>query len=95
MTEEIPAYSEKTDTQYPNFSALVDAEANGWMVCVVLQRGAAVWPWMIGPFTSKRRALREQRRQRGRFKRQQANRDLPENLTAKFFVRPAWKEEDW
>ena len=90
---ETPAYSEKTGHSYPNFSALVEAEANGWVCCVVLTRGSATWPWVIGPFPSKRQALREQRRQRGRFTRQQAAHELPVNLTAKFFVRPAWKED--
>jgi hypothetical protein len=93
MTE-IPAFSEKTGTEYPNFDALIQAEANGWVVVVVFTNGNVTWPWILGPFKFKSSALRAKGRTVYKFKKQSANGALPHNLTAKFFVRPAWKDDD-
>ena len=86
------AYSTTTGETYPSWEELVEAEANGWL-CIALITGAhkqagKTWPFVEGPFPTKREAENARSRMRGKFKREAEH--YP-GQTYKFFVRPAWK----
>ena len=86
-----PAYSERTKTEYETWDALVAAEANGWVAVTIITRGGDTWPWVSGPYPTKREGDNARNRMRTRFKREQRERGIPET-TASFYVRPAWKD---
>lgn len=75
--------------EYPNWEALVEAEANGHVVVAVLTRGSSTWPWVQGPYETKEEA--DKARARLRTKMNREKRDAPD-VSFSLFVRPAWKE---
>lgn len=81
------AYSPSTNTHYPSWEALVEAEANGWVAVVLVSNDKQSWPWVEGPYSTKREAKNACARKRTEFKR--SGRDHA--VTASFFVRPAWR----
>lgn len=83
------AYSERTNTHYPNWDELVAAEANGYVVVAIISSEKESWPSVIGPFPSKREANNARVRLRNRLKSKAA--DHPDASFA-CFVRPAWKD---
>lgn len=93
--DEIEAYSVQTDTVYENWYALIEAEANGYVVtCIItstLQDKVRSWPWTIGPFETEKEAEKVRNRLRAKFKREGEYR-YP-HQTYKWFVRPVWKPE--
>lgn len=84
------AHSETTGKDYPSWDALVQAEANGWMVIAIIKDSKQEWPWLVGPFDTKKAASNARVKHRKRFEKQM--REWPENKSARFFVRPAWKD---
>jgi hypothetical protein len=86
---DIEAYSTRTGTTYPTWEALVEAEANGYTVTAIVTKGKQSWPYAWGPFPDKAEADKFRVRQRNKFKREAAY----STATAKFFVRPLWKQE--
>jgi hypothetical protein len=50
------AYSPDSGKHYPTWDALVEAEANGHVAVAVLDNGKESWPWVEGPFATKREA---------------------------------------
>lgn len=83
------AYSEKTNTHYPSWDALIEEEANGYVVVAVISNGKKTWPWVIGPFNVRENAQRAQARLRYKLKKDLKTRP---GFTGKVFVRPAWKD---
>jgi hypothetical protein len=84
------AYSEDTGLSYESWDALVAAEANGWVVITIITGVGGSWPWISGPFETKREATNARVRARSKWNRER--RDRPDKLTASFFVRPLWKD---
>lgn len=91
---EIEAYSSATGTSYPNWGALVEAEANGYVVVALItstrNEHLKSWPWIVGTFDDRAEAMRYRNRTRAKWKRE--TEQWP-HLSYKFFVRPAWKPE--
>ena len=84
------AYSDATNTTYESFDALINAEANGWVVICIITSPKQTWPAVIGPFATKEEANRERNRLREKYKRESWK--YPDQ-TYKWFARPAWKPE--
>lgn len=84
------SFSEATQTTYESWEALVEAEASGWVVVAIITEGASSWPWIVGPYGTKRDASNARARARNRWQR--AQRARPTDHTASFFVRAAWKD---
>jgi hypothetical protein len=86
------AYSEDTQTRYDTWDDLVEAEANGWVVVAIIKDGKQEWPWIVGPFATKQEASNARVRARTKWNREGYRHEHSPNSTAKFFVRPAWKD---
>lgn len=90
----IEAYSGTTGKTYPTFDDLVEAETNGWLAIMLItgahRLAGQTWPWVHGPFATKREAQNAVNRLRTRCKREA---DQYPGQTYKFFVRPAWKDQ--
>lgn len=86
---EVAAFSETTGISYQNWEALVDAEANGFVVTAVISRGSQTWPWSKGPYDTKHEADLARNRLRTRCKREL---DSYPGTTYKLFIRPLWKD---
>ena len=82
------AYSPETNTTYPSWEALVEDEANGWVAVAVVSNGRQTWPWVVGPFPTKREANNA----RVRLRRESKRKSLSPKYSASFFVRPAWRD---
>lgn len=93
MRDDIQAYSERTKTTYPNWAALVEAEANGYVVVAIISDGKRSWPYVIGPMPEDQ-AKRVHTGMRNKWRREQRDRLVDPKWTAKFFTRPAWKQPD-
>lgn len=89
----IPAYSSATETSYDNWDALLEAEANGFVMVAVITNthNGRTWPWVVGPFDSRKDAENYRTRTRTKWKRDQDKRGLYVHLSYRFYVRPAWK----
>jgi hypothetical protein len=85
------AFSEETGTTYPDFDALVAAEANGYVVTAIINNGKISWPWTIGPFDTKKEATNARARLRTKLKREQAQ--TFGHVEFSLFVRPLWKDK--
>ena len=83
------AYSERTNTHYPSWEALVEAEANGYVVVAIIRNKKEVWPWIVGPFPTKREAGNARNRLRRSLRKDSENNY---SLNFSLFVRPAWKD---
>jgi hypothetical protein len=83
------AYSESTGVQYPSWEALVRAEANGYVAVAIVTRGKRSWPWVVGPWPTRRVALNKAAALRRELKR--VAREHP-STTFTVSVRPSWKE---
>ena len=82
------AYSEATKTTYSSWDALVEAEANGYVVIAVITRDSTTWPWVHGPYPDKKEASKA----RARLLRKMKKDDWKYPTTKyKMFIRPAWK----
>lgn len=93
MTD-IQAHSDTTGKTYENWDQLIEAEANGWLMVVIITntKSGQVWPWIVGPMTTRKEAERKRANTRTKWKRDQDNgRYL--HLSYQFFVRPAWKAD--
>ena len=92
MATEISAYSQYTGLSYPNWAALVEAEANGYVVVGTIIRSwgqeQRVVPVVCGPFTTEAEAKRARVRLRNKWKR-----DSEVDDTFMVHVRPLWKEQ--
>jgi hypothetical protein len=84
------AYSTSTDTTYESWEALVEAESNGYLAVALLTNQKQTWPFVEGPFPTKREATNARTRMRNRFKKES---EWQAQVTGKFFVTPAWKTE--
>lgn len=84
--KDIPAFSTTTRKTYPNWDALVQAEANGYVATAIINDGKQTWPWIVGPFDTEREAKNQ-----AASLRRQANRGNFHDLTVSVHVRPAWK----
>jgi hypothetical protein len=90
------AYSPDTDTTYPSRDALIDAEANGFAVVIIMQRvhpntdRITTFVRMTGPFTNRdsaRTKAASLRRQRKRIEH------MPEGISRlKVAVEPLWSD---
>lgn len=83
---DIPAYSGTTGKHYPNWEALVEAEANGYAAVAIISDGKDSWPWVVGPFPTEREANNQ-----AASIRRQAKKGEYDDLTINVRVRPAWK----
>lgn len=92
MNDAVEAYSVQTGKTYPSWDALVEAEANGFVVTAIISDGKRSWPWTAGPFPDKGEANRARARMRTRMKREQGRDRLAPDRTFQLFVRPAWKD---
>lgn len=90
---EIEAYSSATNTTYPNWDALIEAEANGHVAIAVLkhQRTGTIFTACFGPVPTKREATNMAVRIRNRHRKDMARGDSESELLV-VNVRPAWKE---
>lgn len=89
--EVVLTYSGETNRRYLTFEDLVRVEANGWVVVGVISTPKQSWPWIVGPYADKAEATRAKVRAKRRFSTETSN--LLGTRTAKWFVRPAWKDE--
>lgn len=87
------AYSADTNTHYPTWEALVEAEAEGYLVIAIVSSEKQTWPWVQGPYPDKREANNARARARNKFKKDIQSPWVDPNLTASFFVRPLWKSK--
>lgn len=87
--EPTPAYSPETDTHYPSWEALVEAEANGYVVVAIITSGKETWPYIVGPIPDKDEANKARNRLRAKWKREMRQYPLGQKVT--FHVRPSWK----
>lgn len=89
---EVEAYSPTTDTHYPNWDALVEAEANGYVVTAVLCNDTATlfWSYSEGPYPSKDEASKARSRLRRRYRNRHS---FPGTRLLVINVRPLWKDE--
>lgn len=83
------AYSPETNTTYPDWDALVAAESNGYVVVAIITSPKQQWPWVSGPYPTKKEAENARARLRNRMKKE--SRDYP-NHTYKTSVRALWKD---
>lgn len=90
------AYSQRTETMYDSYAALVAAEANGWTVIVNMRtespngKEARTFAHGVGPFPDKKTAVRNQARLRRRFRR--GLEKVPDTEVVAVTVEPLWKE---
>lgn len=80
-------WSEQSDRTYPSLEAMVEVEANGWIVTALITKRNKTWPWTQGPFSTQREANNARVALRRYFK------NRAPSTTVKFFVRPAWKTD--
>lgn len=83
------AYNPQTGNTYESWEALVAAESNGWMVCLILTDGRETWPYMAGPVALQKDARNLRARLRRKFKN--APPDNPNTRIITTSIRPAWK----
>lgn len=87
--------SDTTGITYPSWEALVEAEANGWVVVAILksEKGSAerytTFARVYGPFDTQAEARNYRNKVRRAFKEMLA--DYPTSLVVTS-VEPAWKE---
>lgn len=84
MKKDIEAYSEDTGKLYPNWDALVAAEAHGYTVLLTSSR-PNTYPWMVGLFATKPEALAA----RVRYRNRAAKAEAPYKVTTR--IRILWK----
>ena len=84
------AYSQDSGKTYPSWDDLVAAESNGWVVVAIISNRKTTWPWVSGPYQTKREAYNACARLRTRMKKEEA--DYPDH-TYSLSVRPAWKDQ--
>lgn len=89
MAERQITASTEDGREYPNWDALVEAEANGHVVVAILTKGTMSWPWVSGSYSTKKDADRARARLRTKLKREQL--DHPD-VEFSLFVRPMWKD---
>lgn len=92
---EVSAFSTTTGIEYPNWAALIEAEANGYLVTVIITgRKDRVWPVSWGPFDTQEEAEKFRARMRNKFRREaQKNWSPYQHQTYAWSVRPAWKPD--
>lgn len=78
------AYSEDTDTMYPNWASLVEAEATGYAVVGIVEEPRQKFPAVFGPYPTKADADRA----RARLRRKWGN--DPTAPATKWFSRVLW-----
>lgn len=83
------AHSSSTGKTYPSWEALVEAEANGYVVVAVIADGKQTWPWVEGLYPTKAEASKARNRMRTKLNRESTN--YP-STSFRLFVRPAWKD---
>lgn len=93
------AYSTRTDTRYPSWDALVDAESHGWTVVTVMQQATAkrvkAFARVNGLYTTKREAMKGAARARNRFKAAEKRGEVPRGVTIlTVSVEPVWESDD-
>lgn len=88
--KEHSAYSMESGVEYPNWEALVHAEANGYVVTAIISNDKRTWPWSIGPFDHEDEAAKARNRLRYRLRKELG---IRKGFTFKVFVRPLWKEK--
>lgn len=96
---QITAYSTKTSTCYDSWEDLLEAEANGWAVVVMMRQTsrrsgrARYYSRTVGPFTDKRLAQNKASSLRARWRRE-TRQSLPRNNRELLSVNvePLWKE---
>ncbi len=88
----LEAYSVTTGKTYPSFEDLVAAEGNGWVVVAMLRKSSngISWPWVCGPYPTKRKGQTAQARLRRHLKRELRDRD--DIQLDGVWLRPAWKD---
>jgi len=88
MIDDITAYSTTTRKTYPNWDALVEAEANGYVVVGQSSRPntAAV---VVGPYDTRRDAERAQPRLRNQWRREEQE----YGYTIRTSIRILWKDK--
>lgn len=93
------AYSPDTGTRYESWDDLVNAEANGWTVIVMLRETSLrsgrhrYYSRAVGPFAAKRLALNKASSLRARWRREKRQNLLPDNRELlSVNVEPLWKE---
>ena len=90
--KDVEIWSDTTGTMYPNYAALVAAEAHGWILTCTIMQGKKTWPWSIGFFATEAEAKKARARWKARFKRAQVQGEHT-NQTYIWSVRPLWKHE--
>jgi hypothetical protein len=85
MTE---AFSSETGTRYPSWEALLEAEANGHVVVAIISDGKQTWPYVEGPYPTKREATNARARMKTRFKKDV---EWDQTRSVSYAVRPVWK----
>jgi hypothetical protein len=98
-TKQTTAYSPDADTRYDSWDDLVDAEANGWAVVVMMRETSLrsgrdrYYSRAVGPFADKRLALNKASSLRARWRRETHQNLLPDNRELlSVNVEPLWKE---
>lgn len=94
------AYSERTDTRYPSWDALVDAESYGWTVVTVMQKTTAKrvqtfarTNGLYAGVNGHREARKGAARARNRFKAQEKRGEVPPGVTLlTVSIEPVWEE---
>lgn len=81
-----------------SWDELVAAKANGWVAVVIMTRlklkgGTETWPWVVGPYATKREATNACNRLRAKWRRERSEVGFKDH-TATFAVRPAWKSTE-
>ena len=92
MMDDVQAHSSASGTTYPNWDALVAAEANGYVVVAIITKGHISWPYVHGTYDDKPEAERARNRLRTKLKREQRERSYDDHSFS-LFVRPAWKDK--
>lgn len=94
------AYSTKTNTRYPSWDALVDAESYGWTVVTIMQKVTAkrvqTFARTNGLYTGvtgKREARKAAARTRNQFKAAEKRGEVERGITLlTVTVEPVWEE---
>lgn len=82
--------------EYPNWEALVEAEANGYIATAVLRERApkgTLFTFSVGPFATEREANNARRRMRNRHNREDRENRLASDLVT-ITVKPLWKKDE-
>lgn len=95
--DDYPAVSDTTGKTYENWSALVEAESNGYMLIAIItstRNGKAKrWPVAYGPYPNKHEATKAKGRLRTKWKREQREFAYRYGQQSyEFFIREAWKD---